>query len=220
MYDKLAGMTGTASTEAAEFGDIYGLDVLEIPTNLPVQRIDEDDEVYRTAEEKYRAIAKEIKDAAARGQPILVGTTSIEKSEMLAERLAKDGLKDFQVLNARYHEQEAYIVSQAGVPGAVTIATNMAGRGTDIQLGGNADMRIEHELKDMPEGPERDGGRRRRSASRHQAPEGRGAGRRRPLRPRHRAPRIAAASTTSCAAAPAVRAIPAARSSSCRCRTT
>ncbi|KQT44375.1 preprotein translocase subunit SecA [Aureimonas sp. Leaf454] len=155
MYEKLAGMTGTASTEAAEFGDIYGLDVLEIPTNLPVQRIDEDDEVYRTAEEKYRAIATEIKDAAARRQPILVGTTSIEKSEMLAERLAKDGLTGFQVLNARHHEQEAFIVSQAGVPGAVTIATNMAGRGTDIQLGGNADMRIEHELKDMPEGPER-----------------------------------------------------------------
>ncbi|KQT54012.1 MULTISPECIES: preprotein translocase subunit SecA [unclassified Aureimonas] len=155
MYGKLAGMTGTASTEAAEFGDIYGLDVLEIPTNLPVQRIDEDDEVYRTAEEKYRAIAKEIQDAAARKQPILVGTTSIEKSEMLAERLAKDGLKGFQVLNARHHEQEAFIVSQAGVPGAVTIATNMAGRGTDIQLGGNVEMRIEHELKDMPEGPER-----------------------------------------------------------------
>ncbi|MBC8131118.1 MAG: preprotein translocase subunit SecA, partial [Rhizobiaceae bacterium] len=156
MYGKLAGMTGTASTEAAEFGDIYGLDVLEIPTNLPVKRIDEDDEVYRTAEEKFRAIAREIAEASKRGQPTLVGTTSIEKSEMLAERLRKDGLKDFQVLNARYHEQEAYIVSQAGVPGAVTIATNMAGRGTDIQLGGNADMRLAFELKDMPEGPDRE----------------------------------------------------------------
>ncbi|KAA0971612.1 preprotein translocase subunit SecA [Aureimonas fodinaquatilis] len=156
MYSRLAGMTGTASTEASEFADIYGLEVVEIPTNLPVQRIDEDDEVYRTAEEKFVAIADEIKAAAARRQPILVGTTSIEKSEFLAEMLRKSGLKDFQVLNARYHEQEAYIVAQAGVPGAVTIATNMAGRGTDIQLGGNADMRIDHELKDLPEGPERD----------------------------------------------------------------
>ncbi|MCQ0988979.1 preprotein translocase subunit SecA [Jiella marina] len=156
MYKKLSGMTGTAQTEAAEFGDIYGLDVIEIPTNLPIQRLDEDDEVYRTFEEKFRAIAKEIQEAASRGQPILVGTTSIEKSELLADRLRREGMKDFQVLNARYHEQEAYIVSQAGVPGAVTIATNMAGRGTDIQLGGNADMRIARELGDMPEGPERE----------------------------------------------------------------
>ncbi|MBO0661954.1 preprotein translocase subunit SecA [Jiella sp. MQZ9-1] len=155
MYKKLSGMTGTAQTEAAEFGDIYGLDVIEIPTNLPIQRIDEDDEVYRTFDEKFRAISKEIQAAAARGQPILVGTTSIEKSELLADLLRRDGVKDFQVLNARYHEQEAYIVSQAGVPGAVTIATNMAGRGTDIQLGGNAEMRIERELADMPEGPDR-----------------------------------------------------------------
>ncbi len=155
MYKKLSGMTGTAQTEAAEFGDIYGLDVIEIPTNLPIQRLDEDDEVYRTFEEKFKAISREIQEAASRGQPILVGTTSIEKSELLAERLRKDGLKDFQVLNARYHEQEAYIVAQAGVPGAVTIATNMAGRGTDIQLGGNFDMRAERELADMPEGTER-----------------------------------------------------------------
>ena len=156
MYKKLAGMTGTASTEAEEFGNIYGLDVSEVPTNLPVIRLDEDDEVYRTVEEKYKAIVQEIRDASAKGQPLLVGTTSIEKSEQLAERLRKDGVKNFQVLNARYHEQEAYIVAQAGVPGAITIATNMAGRGTDIQLGGNADMRVERELSEMPAGPERD----------------------------------------------------------------
>jgi preprotein translocase subunit SecA len=156
MYKKLAGMTGTASTEAEEFGNIYGLDVSEIPTNLPVIRLDEDDEVYRTVEEKYKAIVQEIRDAHAKNQPILVGTTSIEKSEQLAERLRKEGMKDFQVLNARYHEQEAYIVAQAGVPGAVTIATNMAGRGTDIQLGGNADMRVQRELAEMEAGPERD----------------------------------------------------------------
>ncbi|THF55055.1 preprotein translocase subunit SecA [Ollibium composti] len=156
MYKKLAGMTGTALTEAEEFGNIYGLEVTDIPTNLPVQRIDEDDEVYRTVEEKYRAIIQEIRDTHAKGQPVLVGTTSIEKSELLAELLKKAGIKGFQVLNARHHEQEASIVAQAGVPGAITIATNMAGRGTDIQLGGNADMRIEQELADMPAGPERE----------------------------------------------------------------
>ncbi|APH73920.1 preprotein translocase subunit SecA [Aquibium oceanicum] len=155
MYSKLAGMTGTASTEAEEFGNIYGLGVSEIPTNLPVARLDEDDEVYRTVEEKFRAIAREIKDAHSRGQPILVGTTSIEKSELLAERLRKEGVSTFEILNARHHEREAQIVAQAGKPGAITIATNMAGRGTDIQLGGNADMRIAQELADMPEGAER-----------------------------------------------------------------
>jgi len=156
MYNKLSGMTGTAATEAEEFGNIYGLEVTEIPTNLPVQRIDEDDEVYRSVEEKYRAIVRDIRASHEKGQPILVGTTSIEKSEQLAERLRKEGIKEFQVLNARYHEQEAYIIAQAGVPGTITIATNMAGRGTDIQLGGNLEMRVRQELADVPEGAERE----------------------------------------------------------------
>ena len=143
LYDKLAGMTGTAATEADEFMDIYGLDVLEIPTNQDMVRIDDDDEVYRTADEKNTAIIELIRDCRERGQPVLVGTTSIEKSELLAELLSKQGIKDHRVLNARYHEQEAHIIAQAGVPGAVTIATNMAGRGTDIQLGGNVDMLLE-----------------------------------------------------------------------------
>ena len=198
MYDKLAGMTGTAATEAEEFGNIYGLDVVEVPTNLPVKRIDEDDEVYRTVEEKYHAVIIDICDSHQRGQPVLVGTTSIEKSEFLSRLLSdkaqlqgigktlqqrleaiKPGkekeLREWlekaiasvaaavresgvphEVLNARQHEREAFIVAQAGVPGAITIATNMAGRGTDIKLGGNAEMRIARELGDMPAGPERD----------------------------------------------------------------
>jgi preprotein translocase subunit SecA len=147
MYEKLAGMTGTAATEAEEFGNIYGLEVLEIPTNVEVKRLDEDDEVYRTAEEKLKAIVTEIKAAQAKRQPVLVGTTSIEKSEQLAERLRSEGFTEFQVLNARYHEQEAQIIADAGVPGAITIATNMAGRGTDIQLGGNAELHIKHEIE-------------------------------------------------------------------------
>ncbi|MCP5364027.1 MAG: preprotein translocase subunit SecA [Hyphomicrobiales bacterium] len=147
LYPKLAGMTGTAMTEAAEFQEIYNLEVIEIPTNVPCIRADFDDEVYRTAEEKYGAIVEQIEDCRNRGQPILVGTVSIEKSEHISNQLKKKKIPH-QVLNARYHEQEAAIISQAGGIGAVTIATNMAGRGTDIQLGGNADMRIRQELND------------------------------------------------------------------------
>ena len=150
LYNKLAGMTGTAATEADEFMDIYGLDVVEVPTNMNMIRDDEHDEVYRTAQEKYRAIIALIKESTKRGQPMLVGTTSIEKSEILAGLLKKDKVAH-QVLNARYHEQEARIIAQAGVPGAVTIATNMAGRGTDIQLGGNPDMLIADWLAEQQE---------------------------------------------------------------------
>ena len=154
LYEKLAGMTGTAMTEADEFMDIYKLDVIDVPTNVAVLRVDEDDEVYRTVREKFDAIVKAVQDARERGQPVLVGTTSIEKSEFLAAHLQQLGIAH-SVLNARYHEQEAQIISQAGVPGAVTIATNMAGRGTDIQLGGNFEMRVATELADMKEGKKR-----------------------------------------------------------------
>jgi preprotein translocase subunit SecA len=148
LYQKLAGMTGTAATEAEEFMDIYRLDVMEVPTNLPVMRDDEDDEVYRTYKEKTKAIVDLIQDCRKRRQPVLVGTVSIEKSERLSAVLKSMNIPH-NVLNARYHEQEAQIIAQAGVAGAVTIATNMAGRGTDIQLGGNADMRIATELQDV-----------------------------------------------------------------------
>src|SRR3954466_10296196 len=155
MYPKLAGMTGTAMTEAPEFFDIYKMNVVAIPTNVPVLRIDEDDVFYKTMQEKFGAIAEEIETKQELGQPVLVGTVSIEKSEMLSEYLERENIKH-SVLNARFHEQEAHIVAQAGRMGAVTIATNMAGRGTDIQLGGNVDFRIEDELSDLGDGTERD----------------------------------------------------------------
>src|SRR5438105_85023 len=178
-YEKLAGMTGTAATEADELFDIYKLEVVEIPTNVAVARLDEDDEVYRTQKEKYAAILAEVERANARLQPVLVGTASIEKSEVLADYLKAHGYKQidfgnenameklyaaaragkpaklFAVLNARFHEQEAYIVAEAGVPGAITIATNMAGRGTDIKLGGSLEMRILHETADIADEAEK-----------------------------------------------------------------
>ncbi len=157
MYPKLSGMTGTAATEASEFWDIYKLNVVEIPTNLPVRRVDEDDEFYKNTMDKFAAIATAIREKNEIGQPVLVGTVSIEKSELLSQFLDKEGVKH-AVLNARMHEQEAHIVAQAGRIGAVTIATNMAGRGTDIQLGGNVEFRTEDELRDLPDGPERTAG--------------------------------------------------------------
>lgn len=150
LYDKLAGMTGTALTEADEFMEIYGLGVVEVPTNVPIARIDEDDAVYRTAAEKYAAMIEKTKEAHGRGQPCLVGTTSIEKSEMLSKMLEAEGIPH-NVLNARQHEQEAQIVGDAGKFGAVTIATNMAGRGTDIQLGGNVELKVLEALAADPE---------------------------------------------------------------------
>ena len=155
MYPKLAGMTGTATTECAEFDSTYHLMVVEIPTNKPVQRIDEQDAIYGTAHEKYDAIIKEIEAAHEKGQPILVGTTSVEKSELLADLLQKKTNIRFEVLNAKNHEREALIVAEAGAYGAVTIATNMAGRGTDIQLGGNLELRLKNALQGVEDEAER-----------------------------------------------------------------
>ena len=167
LYPKLAGMTGTAVTEADEFAEIYKLDVVEIPTNLPLARKDGDDEVYLNTHEKYLAVTNLIEEIGKTGQPMLVGTTSIEKSEMLSDLLKQRGIVH-NVLNARFHEKEATIIAQAGAPNAITIATNMAGRGTDIKLGGNADMRVKQELGDIADEIERV---QREQALRHQVGE-------------------------------------------------
>ncbi len=155
MYPKLSGMTGTAATEASEFFDIYKMNVVTIPTNVAVLRVDEEDEFYKNTIDKFGAIAKSIRDKSQAGQPVLVGTVSIEKSELLSEFLVKENV-EHKVLNARFHEMEAHIVAQAGRRGAVTIATNMAGRGTDIQLGGNLEFRIEDELSELEDGSKKD----------------------------------------------------------------
>ena len=214
LYEKLAGMTGTAATEADEFFEIYKLGVVEVPTNMPVIREDHDDQVFRTAREKYAAIVEEIERAHKAGQPILVGTTSIEKSETLSEML-KEAKVPHNVLNARYHEQEAQIIAEAGVPGAVTIATNMAGRGTDIQLGGNVDMRVVERARGRREGrpPGRPGRAPRPGRGRDRRRQGQGA--RRPAGSTCSPPSAtrAGASTTSSAAAPAARATRAAPTS-------
>ncbi len=232
MYKKLAGMTGTAETEAAEFEKIYKLDVTVIPTNRAMIRKEYQDMVYRTEEEKFRNAAKEIKELHEKGQPVLVGTISVEKSERLSALLKKMGVRH-EVLNAKNHEREAFIVAQAGRKGAVTVSTNMAGRGTDILLGGNPEFLTKECLKKQnkdpdlyqtsPAGsPERtewdEVFARFKAETDTEHDEVVGAG-----RPAHRwAPSATnrAASTTSCADAPAARAIPAARASFSRCRTT
>ena len=229
IYKKLAGMTGTADTEAEEFHKIYKLDVTVVPTNKPILRKDADDVVYKNERGKFRAVCDEIEDCHKRGQPVLVGTVSVEKSEVVASLLRKKGIPH-NVLNAKQHEREAFVVAQAGRKGAVTISTNMAGRGTDIILGGNAEFMARAEV---------DPGERRQARARAGDPRSRrpttrrSSGSRPSATPRSRrcwppaactssAPSATsrAASTTSCAAAPAARAIPAARGSTCRWKTT
>ncbi len=235
LYEKLSGMTGTAMTEDAEFREIYKLPVVAIPPNRPVARRDEDDLIYRTVEAKFNAVADDVAERHAAGQPCLIGTVSIESSEKLSRLLDKRGIKH-ETLNAKNHEREAHIIAQAGRVGAVTIATNMAGRGTDILFGGNPDVLADDVLRARGFDPDSTRARRSRRAcarslrrrSRRRAR--RGAARRAPTSTTGSSPRVVsrssapsatsrAVSTTSCADAPAVRAIPAPRSSICRSRT-
>ena len=199
LYKKLSGMTGTADTEATEFHNIYELDVVVIPTNKPIDRLDEEDLIYKTEREKFRALCLEIEASHKRGQPVLVGTTSVEKSDAVAHFLNRQGVPH-NVLNAKQHEREAYVVAQAGTPGAVTVATNMAGRGTDIVLGGNPEMLarievLEHGSEEVLSDPERREAAiaeatERSSASAKKTPARQRRGR--PSNHRHRAPRVAA----------------------------
>ncbi len=190
MYGKLAGMTGTADTEAYEFQEIYGLETVVVPTHMPMIRDDRLDQVYRTAKEKYKAIIDDITDCHERGQPVLVGTTSIENSELLSAMLQKEKLPH-QVLNAKQHAREAEIVAQAGRPKMITIATNMAGRGTDIVLGGNVEKQVEHGRGDRGPAGRREEGAHREAARRVAGAARPGDRRRRPAHHRHRAPRVA-----------------------------
>ncbi len=227
LYDKLSGMTGTAMTEASEFGKIYGLGVVPIPTNKPMVRLDQPDLVYRTEEAKFDAVVKDIAERNRNGQPVLVGTTSVEKSELLSGLLKRAGVPH-TVLNAKQHADEAKVVALAGHKGAVTVATNMAGRGTDIMLGGSTEFLADQELRARGLDP----GRGRRGVRGRVAGDARADRRTRSRRRATRSPRSAAstcwapsatsraASTTSCAADPAVRATRASRGSTSRSATT
>ena len=217
MYGKLAGMTGTADTEAYEFQEIYGLETVVIPPNQPTIRKDELDLVYKTAREKFDAVIEDIRDCHERGQPVLVGTTSIENSELISGPARRRPSCRTRCSTPSSTRKEAEIVAQAGRPGVITIATNMAGRGTDIVLGGNVEKQVKFIDADEAIAGRREGARASQQLhdewqGLHDA--GQGAGR--PAHHRHRAPRVAGASTTSCAAAPAARATRARRASTCR----
>ena len=227
MYEKLSGMTGTALTEAAEFQKIYGLGVVPIPTNMPMIRDDQRDLIYRTEEAKFDAIVKDVAERHEKGQPVLIGTASVAKSEILSGMLKQAGVKH-EVLNAKQHEREAAIIALAGQKGAVTVATNMAGRGTDIILGGNPEFLADHQLREAGIDPVEHSEeyeaqypeilRSHRGDDRRRARGGRGG--RRPVRGRAPSGTSRAGSTTSCAVAPAVRATRGRAGSTCPSATT